>query len=164
MTVRSSREEGFTLKSSDQNPWITHASEKKYENPWIVVTEHEVSHPNGDPGIYGVVHMKNRAVGVVPLDGDGYTWLVGQYRYTLEEYSWEIPEGGADPEDPLSGAQRELLEETGLEAEAWSHLQTVHLSKLKRLPLAEAVAMVERGEITDSMSVIGLLIASKFLK
>lgn len=186
--------EGSTLKSSEQNPWVTHASEKKYENPWITVTEHQVSHPNGDLGIYGVVHMKNRAVGVVPVDNEGCTWLVGQYRYTLEEYSWEIPEGGADPGDPLSGAQRELLEETGLEADDWTHLQTVHLSNsvtneraeiylaqgvrkvaeptpeaseeltLKRLPLAEAVALVERGEITDSMSVIGLLIAANFVK
>ena len=72
--------------------------------------------PGGSPGIYGVVHFKNRAIGVIPLDEAGYTYLVGQYRYPLQLYSWEIPEGGGPlDEDPLEAAKRELREETGLE-------------------------------------------------
>lgn len=181
-----------SAKSADQNPWTTHSSDVHYDNPWIRVTEHQVTHPNGDPGIYGVVHMKNTATGVVAVDGDGCTWLVGQYRYPLNAYSWEIPEGGApEGSSPLDGAKRELLEETGLEADSWTHLQTAHLSNsvtdevaeiylatgvrcvatpapeaseeltLKRLPLREAVDMVGSGEITDAVSILGLLLAWK---
>lgn len=170
------------------NPWKTEQSSVPYDNPWIRVTEHQVIHPNGEPGIYGVVHMKNVATGIVPVDEEGCTWLVGQWRYPLNAFSWEIPEGGApEGEDPLQGAQRELLEETGFEAQDWCHLQTLHTSNsvtdevgeiylarhlkrvsdpnpeaseeltLKRLPLKEAVEMVASGEITDAVSIIGLL-------
>jgi 8-oxo-dGTP pyrophosphatase MutT (NUDIX family) len=170
-----------------ENSWRTHESRVMYDNPWIRVTEHRVTQPAGTPGIYGVVSMKNVATGIVVLDEDGYTWLVGQWRYTLGAYSWEIPEGGAGGEDPLTAAKRELLEETGLEAESWEPLMTLHTSNSVtdevaklfvargirqvaeprpedsedicawRLPLSEAVAMVERGEITDAVSVAGLL-------
>lgn len=172
---------------TEQDPWQTFESRVMYDNPWIRVTEHQVCRPDGSPGIYGVVHMKNHATGVVPVDGEGFTWLVGQWRYCLNAYSWEIPEGGALTEGPLSGAKRELLEETGLTADSWEQIQVLHTSnsvtdevatiylargihcgsepdpesteklKLWRLPLSEAVAMVHRGEITDAVSVAGLL-------
>ncbi|MFY8092952.1 MAG: NUDIX domain-containing protein [Niveispirillum sp.] len=101
----------------DSNPWHTRTRTRVYENPWIRVEHHDVLKPNGDPGIYGLVHYRNHAVGVVPVDPDGFTWLVGQYRYPLERYSWEIPEGGVPAgEDPAVGAMRELKEETGLSA------------------------------------------------
>lgn len=102
----------------ESNPWTTHESQLIYENPWIRVREDRVTNPAGGPGIYGVVEYRNRAVGVIPLDEDGHTWLVGQYRYTTHTFEWEIPEGGCpEGEDLLTAAQRELVEETGLVAE-----------------------------------------------
>lgn len=100
-----------------KNPWTTLSSREIYLNPWIRVREDQVLKPNGNPGIYGVVEYRNRAVGVVPIDKDGYTWLVGQYRYTHNRYEWEIPEGGCPEGESLEDcARRELLEETGLVA------------------------------------------------
>lgn len=100
-----------------KNPWTTLSSREIYLNPWIRVREDQVLKPNGSPGIYGVVEYRNRAVGVVPIDKDGYTWLVGQYRYTHNRYEWEIPEGGCPEGESLEDcARRELLEETGLVA------------------------------------------------
>lgn len=100
------------------NPWITHSTREIYDNPWLHIEENQVTNPSGGDGIYGVIHYKNRAVGVVPIDEDDNTWLVGQYRYPTETYEWEIPEGGcAENEDLLDAAKRELLEETGLVAE-----------------------------------------------
>lgn len=112
-----------------ENPWKTLSTHEKYDNRWIKVTEHQIINPGGGQGIYGKVHFKNRAIGVIPIDSDEYTWLVGQYRYTLGEYSWEIPEGGAPlHEDPLEGAKRELKEETGLMAARWDYLMRFHTS------------------------------------
>ena len=170
------------------NPWTTLASREVYSNNWISVEEHQVINPSGGKNIYGKVHFKNKAIGIVPLDDQGNTWLVGQYRYTLNEYSWEIPEGGGPlGSDPLLAAQRELREETGLTAKHWQLIMRFHTSNsvtdeegfiflaegleqgeneleeteadlvVKKLPLSEALGMVMRGEITDSMSVASLL-------
>ena len=177
----------------DKNPWKTLNSTEVYSNPWISVSHREVLNPKGGEGIYGVVSFKNLAIGVVPVDEELNTYLVGQYRYTLNQYSWEIPEGGSPVgEEPLEAARRELLEETGLEAEDWSILCPIQTSNsvtdeagfvymarnLKqgkaepedteeltvwKLPLAEAIAMVERGEIPDSISIAGLLMAGRRL-
>lgn len=110
-----------TMNSSDNafdNPWQTLGSRTVYENPWIQVREDNVVRPDGQPGLYGVVSPKNLAIGVVPLHDDGTVTLVGQFRYTMNEYSWEIPEGGCPlGEAPEAAARRELLEETGLRAE-----------------------------------------------
>ena len=112
-----------------RNPWTTLGSRAIYENPWIAVREDRVLRPDGQPGIYGVVHFRHLAIGIVPLTDDGQTILVGQYRYTLDDYSWEIPEGGgALGVDPLESAKRELREETGLVAERWTYLGEAHLS------------------------------------
>lgn len=99
------------------NPWTMLSSRSVYRNPWIHVREDQVRNPSGGRGIYGVVEYQNRAVGVIPVDTDGHTWLVGQYRYTHDRYEWEIPEGGCPAgEELLECARRELREETGLVA------------------------------------------------
>ncbi len=169
------------------NPWRTVDSHVVYENPWIRVRHEDVIRPDGQPGIYGVVHYRNLAIGVLPIDDESLTYLVGQFRYPLNMYSWEIPEGGCpEGETPLETAQRELLEETGLVAAEWKELGRAHLSnsvsdelaiyylatgltqreaqpegteklELMRVPFAEALRMVLAGEITDSLSVMTIL-------
>ena len=111
------------------NSWQTLSSEEKYDNRWINVTEYQVINPAGGKGIYGKVHFKNKGIGIVAFDKDENTWLVGQWRYTLDEWSWEIPEGGgALDTDPIESAKRELKEETGLVAERWTMIQRAYLS------------------------------------
>ena len=111
------------------NPWQTISSTEVYRNPWIQVTEHRVIRPDGKPGIYGVVSFQNLAVGVLALNDEGFLVLVGQWRYPLGVYSWEIPEGGCPlGEDALETAQRELREETGLVAHEWKSMLRMHLS------------------------------------
>lgn len=114
----------------DDNPWITHTSDVAYENAWIRVEHRDVTTPGGSAGVYGVVHFKNRAVSVVPIDDEDHTWLVGQHRYATNEYSWEVPEGGCPPgEAPEHTARRELMEETGITAHTLSPVfSRVHLS------------------------------------
>lgn len=162
-----------------------------YDNPWMEVREDRVINPGGGENRYGWVHFRNRAVAIVALDADGDTWLVGQDRYTLGEYSWELPMGGAPlTEHPLDAARRELQEETGLSARRWQELMRLHPSNsitdesgivylaqdllpgepdfeetedlaIRKLPLTDAVAMVERGEITDAISVAALLFVTR---
>jgi 8-oxo-dGTP pyrophosphatase MutT (NUDIX family) len=171
----------------ERNPWTILSERAVYDNKWIGVTEYDVINPNGGKGIYGVVHFKALAIGVVPLDEELNTWLVGQYRFPLEQYSWEIPEGGGDPAvPPVESAQRELLEETGLVAKEWTPIMEMHLSNsvsdekailflarqleqrepepeeteqlvVRKVPFEEAYRMVMNGEITDSMSVAAIL-------
>ena len=167
----------------ESNPWKIVSEKKIYTNPWITLTEYDVINPNGGKGIYGKVHFKNIAVGVLVLDENLNTYLVGQYRFTLSSYSWEMPEGGCPVgSEPLDSAKRELLEETGLVADEWTELFQMHLSNsvsdelaiiflarklhqgeaepeeteqlvVKKIPFAELVNMVEEGLITDSMTV-----------
>jgi 8-oxo-dGTP pyrophosphatase MutT (NUDIX family) len=171
----------------ETNPWTTLESRSIYDNNWISLTEHQVINPSGGRGIYGEVHFKNHAIGILPLDEDMNTWLVGQYRYPLKAYSWEIPEGGGPLDKPvLDSAKRELQEETGLIAGSWTELLKMHLSNsvsdeaaviyvardltmgtaapeeteelvLRKLPFEEAYQMALNGRITDSMSVAALL-------
>lgn len=113
----------------NKGDWIIKNEKRAYENAWIDISHKEVITPGGSDGIYGIVHFKNLAVGILPIDDDGYTWLVGQYRLPLEEYSWEIPEGGAPlGEDPQLAARRELLEEVGLECSQLTPLMELRTS------------------------------------
>lgn len=167
--------------------WKQKSVKVMYENPWIEVSHQEVVRPNGSEGIYGVVHFKGTAVGVLPIDEDGNTWLVRQSRYTLDTHTWEIPEGGAkEGEDTAKTAARELEEEIGMGARSIRELMRMHLSnsvtdeeavvylaedlyegtqqldatediEVRKLPLAEALGMVKRGEITDAISVAAIL-------
>ena len=108
------------MSASPKNPWKTLASAIRFENPWMKVVQNDVVNPSGGNGEYTVVHFKNRAVSVIPIDDEEHTWLVGQYRYAVDSYEWEIPAGGAPAgESPLECAQRELREETGLAGEHW---------------------------------------------
>ena len=182
------------VNSPQENPWKTVSPKEIYSNSWIRVWEDEVLNPRGGKGIYGRVNFKNKAIGVIPLDEDRNTWLVGQYRYTLNQYSWEIPMGGGPiEEDILISAQRELKEETGLEAEKWTLIQRIHTSNsvtdeegfvfwaqdliqgepsleeteelvVRKLRFEEVLRMVMDGEITDSISVAGILKTARLLK
>jgi 8-oxo-dGTP pyrophosphatase MutT (NUDIX family) len=168
------------------NPWTRLSRQVVYENAWIMVHEDRVVRPDGQPGIYGVVHFRNRAVGVVVLDEWDRVLLVGQYRYPLDMYSWEIPEGGAPAgEEPLAAARRELREETGFVAGQWQEILRCHLSnsatdeeaicflardlhagnaepegteklQLRWVPFEEALRMIAAGQITDALSILGL--------
>lgn len=111
------------------NPWTTLSSREVYDNQWIQIEEHQVINPAGGKGIYGKIHFKNKAIGIIALDETNNTWLVGQWRYPLNEWSWEIPEGGGPLHiDVLESAKRELKEETGIVANRWTMIQRVYLS------------------------------------
>lgn len=172
--------------SNENNPWKINNIKDVYANPWIEVKHYDVANPVGNPGIYGTVSFLNRAVGVVPIAENGDTWLVGQFRFPLNEYHWEIPMGGAPKgESPQACALRELKEETGLTATEVSNLGRFHLSNcitdeegylfvaqgltegetnmeetevlsIRRLPFEEAFQMAQDGRITDVLSVLAL--------
>lgn len=175
------------MADKDKNPWTILTKEVKYDNPWITLTEYNVLNPKGGKGIYGKVHFKNFAIGIVALDEANNIYLVGQYRFPLNQYSWEIPEGGGPLDiDPIESAKRELLEETGLKAASWEKLLEMHLSNsvsdefgivylatqlsqhqampedteelvIKKIPFDTAYKMLIRGEITDSLTVAAFL-------
>ena len=176
----------------NRNPWKILGEKEIYSNPWIGLTEYSVLNPAGKQGIYGKVSFKNIAIGILPLDSDLNTWLVGQYRFPLDQWSWEIPEGGGPlGTDPMDAARRELLEETGLKAAHMQELLRMHLSNsvsdefsvtylatgltqhmpqpeeteelvVKKVSFEEAVIQVMEGKITDAISVAAILKA-KFL-
>jgi ADP-ribose pyrophosphatase len=171
------------------NPWTKLSGEVKYENPWIKIIEDKVLNPAGKDGIYGVVHFKTHAIAIIPLDEDNNTWIVGQYRYPLSSYEWEVIEGGC-PEgtSPLETAKRELIEEAGLKADSFEMILEMQLSNsttdevsytyiargltqveaepeedeqlvIKKLPFEEVYQMVLRNEIRDGLSVASVLMA-----
>jgi 8-oxo-dGTP pyrophosphatase MutT (NUDIX family) len=174
-----------------ENNWKTLSSQTVYENAWLELSHREVINPSGNNGIYGLVKFKNQAIGIIPLDAEGNIYLVGQFRYAIDEYSWEIPEGGGLlGTDVLDAAKRELKEETGLVANKWTKLARIHTSnsatneegflfiaedlvqeeaepeetevlQIKKVPLKEAVDMVMRSEITDSLSVCAILMTAR---
>ena len=176
--------------AATKQQWQQLSSEVVYENPWIRVDHDTVLTPGGSEGIYGCVHFKNHAVGILAIDDSGWTWLVQQTRYPHNCMTWEIPEGGSPAEEAcLDSAKRELVEEAGLEATQWSEwlqlqlsnsvtdeLATIYLAQklskthtshedtedisVKHLPLKEAIKMVHTGEIVDAMSVASLLKAA----
>ena len=173
--------------------WKRLSRRKLFENAWFAVYEDHVVNPGGGENQYGHVHFKNVAVAILPLAANGDTWLVGQDRYTLSEYSWELPMGGAPRgEEALAAAKRELQEETGLSARDWEPYLKLHTSnsitdelalvfvargldegepdfeeteniRIRRLPLAEAIALADSGGITDAISVATLFRAREFL-
>jgi 8-oxo-dGTP pyrophosphatase MutT (NUDIX family) len=176
----------MSSERTPNGPWIRRSRHVAYENPWVTVWHDEVDRPDGSPGIYGVVHFVASAVGVVVLDDDDRVLLVGQHRYTLDAYSWEIPEGGVPAgESPLDGARRELREETGVDANDWRELLRFHLSNsitdetgvlfgaralrhgqpdpdpteeltIRWMPCDEAMAMIADGRITDALTIMAL--------
>ena len=171
----------------EKNPWKTLNSELIYKCPWFSLTKHAVLNPAGKLGTYSVVNYKNLAIGIVPLDEHYNTWIVGQFRYPLNRYSWEIPEGGGKLSvPPLESAKRELLEETGIIAKRWTKIQEMDLSnsvtdefvilyiaqdlnfekprpedteqlQVRKIPFDELYEMVLNGAVTDSLSVTAVL-------
>jgi 8-oxo-dGTP pyrophosphatase MutT (NUDIX family) len=169
-----------------KNSWKTLHSELVYESAWIAVNKHNTINPAGNPAIYSVVNFKNLAIGIIPLSADGYTWLVGQWRYPLNAYSWEIPEGGGPlGEEPIDTAKRELKEETGIVAKHFEEIMQLHLSNsatdehafvflatglsfeeaepeesedlsIKKIHITDAYKMVLEGKITDAISVAAI--------
>lgn len=176
---------------TQEGNWKTIASKTVYQNPWIEVDHRDVITPAGGEGIYGLVRFKNKAIGIVALDNDDHIYLVGQYRYPLKAYSWEIPEGGCPlEENPIEAAKRELKEETGLIAAHWEKIGRIHTSnsatdeegfiflakdlqqfeqetedteeiEVKRVHLKDAVEMVMNSEITDSISISAILMVAR---
>lgn len=176
-----------------QNPWKILSTKEHYDNPWVNVVEHQVTNPAGKPGIYSVVHFKNLAICILPLDEQYNTWLVGQYRFSVEQYSWEISEGGGPLGiDPLESAKRELLEECGIAAQEWMQIASCHLSnsgtdekaivyvarvlsfhasspeeteilQVKKIPFDTLFQMVMNNEVMDAPTIIAVLKAKQLM-
>ena len=183
-----------THLTDEPNPWTKKSEKIIYDNPWIIVREHQVIDPSGRDTIYGVVSAKHLAIGIIPLDERNNTWLVGQYRYPLGRYSWEIVEGGGKFDvDTIESAKRELKEETGLEAREYTEILRMQTSncisdeiaiiyvakgitegiaspdddeklKVVKVPFSEAYRLVMEGKIEDSLSVGGILKAHLLMK
>ena len=181
-----SQQDPPVIDPAKRGSWTLLGALDIYDNPWIKLTEHRVLNPQGGNGIYGVVHMKSHALGVIPVAADGRIILVGQHRFSLDAYSWEIPEGGGALDiDPLTSIMRELQEETGLIAANWAHLQSFSLSnsvtderghlylawnltqgpadpeetedlQLKWVSFGQALDMALSGDIHDIMTLTGL--------
>jgi 8-oxo-dGTP pyrophosphatase MutT (NUDIX family) len=176
----------MTEADPTESPWRRRSRRQVYENAWLSVLHDEVDRPDGKPGIYGVIHFRNHAVAVVAIDAQDRVVLVGQWRYTLDAYSWELPEGGVPPDEaPLAGAQRELREETGLKAVNWREIARIAVSnsvtdelgsiflatnleqgdpapdgteqlRLRWVAFDQALTMIDDGRITDLLSIAGL--------
>lgn len=180
--------------TNELNPWQTIQKTVRYESAWIRTEEHDVINPAGKPGKYSLTHFKNIAVAVIPLDNENNTWIVGQYRYPLQSFEWEVCEGGC-PEgtDPLETAKRELKEECGIIAGDFELILEMQLSNsatdeisytylarnlsmtmsqpeeteqltIKKIPFAELFQMVISGKIKDALSVASVLKANEILK
>lgn len=175
------------MNNKESNPWKTISTKEIYQNPWIKLDEHQVLNPKGNAGLYGTIHFKNLAIGILPLDEKLNTWIVGQYRFPINKYSWEIPEGGGNRNiSALESAQRELLEETGIIAKEYIKIQEMYLSnsasdefailylarnltfttpqpeeseelQIKKIPFDDLYQMVLKGEILDSLTVAAVL-------
>ncbi len=182
------------MSKPTNNTWKKLNGKTIYENPWIRLEEDDVINPGGGKSIYGKVHFKNYAIGIIPLDSEMNTWLVGQWRYPLNEYSWEIPMGGGPlNEDIEKSAKRELKEETGLSCGSLELIQTIHTSnsvtdeigfiymareltqgetefeetedlEIMKIPFSKVLAMTLDGQITDSLSVAGILKMARILQ
>lgn len=170
-----------------RGPWTVTSEAKVFENPYIELHTYDGIRPDGAPGVYGVMSPKNHAILILPVFADGTTMLVGRHRFPLDNYSWEIPEGGSPKSDPpLDGAKRELKEETGLTAQHWreilqaetsnsvtdeqafgflawdleegeQELEGTEVIERKRLPFIAALDMAVAGEIRDLPSVAMIL-------
>ena len=175
------------MRTPEENPWRIISKKDVYETQWIKVTHHDVLNPAGNQGVYGTVHFKNYALGIIALDENNNTWIVGQYRFPMNEYTWEIPEGGGPVgQDPLASAKRELLEETGIEAGSWTLIQRMQLSnsasdeeaflylakdlayhkphpedneelEQRKISFGELYELVKDGKVTDSLTVAAVL-------
>jgi 8-oxo-dGTP pyrophosphatase MutT (NUDIX family) len=184
MRIRAVAAEEAGWGETQVGPWRRHQRRVGYRNPWLTVWHDHVTRPDGEPGIYGVVHFENTAVGVVAIDAQDRVALVGQHRYPADDYHWEIPEGGSPlAEDSLEGARRELLEETGVSARTWRLIGRWQLSNsvtdeaavaylatdleygqarpegseelvVEWRPFGEVLDMIARGEITDALTVL----------
>lgn len=173
--------------SEEKNPWTLLDEKQVYESPWISVSHHHVLNPAGNQGTYSIVHFKKLAIGILPLDENNFTWIVGQYRYPMKEFTWEIPEGGGEQDvDPVESAKRELLEECGIIAGRWTFIQKMQLSNsatdeiallyiaqdlsftqsqpeenemliVKKIHFDDLYKIVNEGKVTDSLTVAAVL-------
>lgn len=184
----------FTMIDETKNPWKVLSTKPVHETPWIKITHHDVINPAGNSTVYTTVNFKNYAIAVIPLDENYNTWIVGQYRFPINEYSWEIIEGGGPIElSPQESAARELKEEAGITAKVWHEIYEFHASnsatdelakvfvakdlsfgescpeeseelQVKKIPFQELVSMVYENKVKDSLTIISVLITDKLIK